>query len=79
MAKYEVVTTVTTIEGEKPRVGYFENNLSKFCDREKCEAARKCENTVAHIEEELIVWLVVLCRVAVRFVLMLRGLCCLQF
>lgn len=32
MPNYEVVTTVTTIEGEKPQVGKFENHLSKFWD-----------------------------------------------
>lgn len=41
MAKYEVVTTVTTIEGEKPRVGKFENHLSKFRDRGSGNGSRE--------------------------------------
>lgn len=39
MPNYEVVTTVTTIEGAKPQVGRFENDLSKFWG---CAAVSEC-------------------------------------
>lgn len=48
MPNYEVVTTVTTIEGEKPQVGKFENHLSKFVVQVGESLANVCENTVAH-------------------------------
>lgn len=63
MAKYEVVTTVTTIEGEKPRVGHFENNLSEFCDRANVKQQENVKiqlrTFMSHMEEELSVRLVV--------------------
>lgn len=49
MPNYEVVTTVTTIEGAKPQVGKFEKDLSKFSTIQVVQQlANVCENTVAH-------------------------------